>query len=131
MTEVTPEQRQQRLAQTINAIIANPASWNQVHWHSNCGTSHCFAGHADLLAGNRPPDPSEYEDERDYCYALEDWHDNASIRAEKWLGLGRQEANYLFSAERNFGELYNFAQSEVMEPFLPGEYEPLPETTDD
>ena len=36
----------------LDTIKANPDSWNQKVWHTDCGTAHCFAGHAQLLAGH-------------------------------------------------------------------------------
>jgi hypothetical protein len=41
-------QRNERLAQTLLDVATNPQHWNQKHWH--CGTSHCFAGFAQLRA---------------------------------------------------------------------------------
>ena len=37
----------------MDAIKANPASWNQGTYH--CKTAHCFAGHAELLLGQSDP----------------------------------------------------------------------------
>jgi len=35
------------LQKTLETIKANPDHWKQQQWH--CGTSHCFAGFAELL----------------------------------------------------------------------------------
>jgi hypothetical protein len=38
---------QANLEATLAAIEANPGHWDQSTWH--CGTSHCFAGFAEML----------------------------------------------------------------------------------
>jgi len=57
-------------------IEAHPETWKQSSWH--CGTSHCFGGWAQIMAGRPASD--------------------ASVRADarKWLGLTRYEADLLF-----------------------------------
>ena len=44
----------ERLAQVVAIIDANPESWKQDDWHSPCGTKHCLAEHAELLARDIP-----------------------------------------------------------------------------
>lgn len=54
--KITPpadnEERNARLEAVYAAILANPQHWNQEHWH--CGTTHCFAGFAQLMAYGLP-----------------------------------------------------------------------------
>lgn len=38
------------LQKTLDTIKANPQHWSQGTWH--CGTSHCFAGFAELIAND-------------------------------------------------------------------------------
>jgi hypothetical protein len=33
----------------IDLVKSNPACWDQAHWH--CGTTHCFAGHGQIMSG--------------------------------------------------------------------------------
>ena len=40
------------LQKTLDTIKANPKHWDQRHWH--CGSSHCFAGFAELLVRDLP-----------------------------------------------------------------------------
>jgi len=35
----------------LDQIRSDPASWDQEHWHSVCGTKHCVAGWACELSG--------------------------------------------------------------------------------
>ena len=41
----------ENLQKVIDVIEDNPHSWNQKQWH--CGTTHCFAGHAQILSGKK------------------------------------------------------------------------------
>ena len=64
----------------IAKITENPDCWDQTEWH--CGTTHCFAGWAQILSGRQA--------------------DGATTRrdARRWLELTWSEANYLFDAKR-------------------------------
>lgn len=57
-TVITPprdhDEKVERLKAVLAAIEANPQHWDQEQWH--CGTSHCFAGFAQLLARDLPFD---------------------------------------------------------------------------
>ena len=66
-------------------IDADPACWDQKSWH--CETAHCYAGHAQIMAGKRPDDDAVRRD------------------ARQWLGLTRAQADYLFSGFRTLAEL--------------------------
>lgn len=61
-------------------IVANPETWDQTHWH--CDTSHCFAGHAQIMSGYEVNAKTAKRD------------------ARAWLDLSFHEANYLFGAYR-------------------------------
>ena len=39
------------LAATFNRIMEDPSSWDQRSFHSDCGTTHCFCGHSEILLG--------------------------------------------------------------------------------
>lgn len=62
----------------LDHIKADPACWKQDKWH--CGTQHCFAGWAQLLAGNKASDLTVRRDARIF------------------LDLTMAEANHLFSS---------------------------------
>ena len=69
----------------LQKIKENPDQWNQGDWH--CGTSHCFAGWAQILAGKEANDGTARRDARIF------------------LGLNRHEADYYFSAYRTLDDL--------------------------
>lgn len=80
------------LQATLDAVLANPKHWRQASWH--CGTSHCFAGFAEMvrLAEN----PTEMCSEA--CYGQGDPMDGqrraplADREAtQAWLGLTDEE----------------------------------------
>ena len=64
----------------IAKITENPACWDQTEWH--CGTTHCFAGWAQILSGRQADGSTTRRD------------------ARKWLELTLAEADYLFDAKR-------------------------------
>lgn len=64
----------------LDAIKADPDSWNQSVWH--CGTVHCFAGHAQILAGH-PVSPAKTR-----------W------QAIEFLEIDDYESDYLFNGRR-------------------------------
>jgi len=72
----------------LNHIKAHPETWKQSKWH--CGTSHCFAGHAQIMAGNAP--------------------NNKTVRrdARIFLGLTRYEADRMFASSRSIADFEAF-----------------------
>ena len=110
---------------TINAILTYPKLWDQGHWHDKrkdigyhqfstltprkqhmCGTSHCFAGWAEIEAGlwsrlyNRPTAKSR----RKYP----GW--SVKHRATAELNIGEGFAEWLFSYTRTLNQLYATAK---------------------
>jgi hypothetical protein len=76
-------ERDARLDLVLTVIESNPDLWGQCTWH--CGTSHCFAGHAQLLAHQLPAD-SDIDDfdgfiNRSGGFSVA-WEDS-----DKWLGV--------------------------------------------
>lgn len=69
----------------IDQINAHPESWDQSVWH--CGTKHCFAGWAQILAG-KP-----------------EIKDLVIDQAMSFLGISYPDANYYFSSERTLQDL--------------------------
>jgi len=95
------------LKKTLEAIKANPDHWEQETWH--CGTSHCFAGFAELLSLGLPID-SEECDLRDSpsVYNEVKWQWNTRDNAMKALGLNDSFDSYdkhLFSAFHTLEDL--------------------------
>jgi hypothetical protein len=80
------------LQATLDAVLANPKHWKQTRWH--CGTSHCFAGFAEMIRlGENPKeeckaamacnDPWQHDHE---AYDLASQEDT-----KQWLGLSDDE----------------------------------------
>lgn len=99
----------------LNHIKKNKKMWDQTEWHcaskdSPCGTVHCFAGHAELLAGHKLPKRFltllVKEESSVYRLTEEEWDFLNEIRgrtldrAMEFLDLTREEADYLFNGER-------------------------------
>ena len=80
---------------TLAAIKANPQHWDQTSWH--CGTTHCFAGFAELLSRNLSLDT--YID----GYEINDWEVNDYAIAK--LGLTDDQAVQLFDADNTLEDL--------------------------
>ncbi len=58
MTKVTGTKPNAELAyKVLDHIDANPQSWNQAVWVTECGTAACFAGWTVLLSGEKALDP--------------------------------------------------------------------------
>jgi hypothetical protein len=76
----------------LNKIESCPAEWNQRSWH--CGTTHCFAGWAQVLSGRPASDATVRRD------------------ARQFLGLTSQQSDYLFSAYRKLADFREFLVSE-------------------
>jgi hypothetical protein len=75
------------IKRVLDRIEANPNIWNQSEWH--CGTSHCFAGHAQIDAG-----------------LPENWN-TTRTDARIHFGFTQSEANYYFCPYRSLEELKN------------------------
>jgi hypothetical protein len=69
----------------LDQIEAHPETWNQSFWH--CGTTHCFAGWAQILSGKPADDGTVRRDARIY------------------LDLSLIEADYLFAPQRTLDDL--------------------------
>ena len=74
----------------LNKIIDCPESWNQKEWH--CDSSHCFFGWAQILAGKRENNKTVQSDARSF------------------LGLNKQEAEYISHIDRKIEDFENFLQ---------------------
>lgn len=73
-----PEFQAARYRAVVEYIKAHPKEYNQSSWHSACGTTACFAGHAQIMSGKSPNRGTARRD------------------ARMWLGLTHYEADYLF-----------------------------------
>ena len=83
------------LVTTFNHIIDNLDEYDQYHYHDNtdCGTVHCFAGHAQILAGK--------------LLSFDDV-ESAYYDAAEWLELSEDDADWLFSCLRKLHEIHCF-----------------------
>lgn len=100
----------ERLYQVLDAIKANPNHWNQEDWH--CGTSHCFAGFAQLIK-HAIPISSDVKDadytgsgEVEYLVGDKELTDPL-YEAEKWLELNHYQSKELFSVGNTLEDLEN------------------------
>ncbi len=75
----------------INQILDHPESWDQRHWH--CGTTHCFAGWCQVLAGKRAN------------------NDSCQSEVNELLGLNSADSHWAFSPYRTIGELHGFVKA--------------------
>lgn len=80
------------LAAAVEQIAAHPETWNQREWHSRCGSTHCVAGHVELIALGEQT-----------CCTF--W------TATDLLGLTVKEADWLFDPNRTLPQLYRFTQA--------------------
>ena len=71
--EAFPEIQVENLKAVLHQIETHPETWKQSSWH--CGTSHCFAGWAQIMAGKPALDST------------------VRVDARKWLGLTAYEMN--------------------------------------
>lgn len=81
----------------LKTIKSNPKHWNQENWH--CGTSHCFAGFAELEKLKLPLKTSEE--------IMEKWFpvsDTFKV-AKEYLQLTDRQAELLFHSNNSLNEL--------------------------
>lgn len=89
------------LQKTLDTIKANPQHWNQKVWH--CGTSHCFAGFAELIANNLSVETG-YEQIR--ALKLNSKLESHTGRyAEKLLGISDEDGDVLFYGYNTLSQL--------------------------
>ena len=79
---MTIELNRENLKLVLDHIKADPDTWDQTNWHSECGTKHCFAGWAQILSGKPLSLGTVRRDARIF------------------LGLAKPEADYLFAGSR-------------------------------
>ncbi|MDY6884051.1 MAG: hypothetical protein SWL02_09780 [Pseudomonadota bacterium] len=79
------------LKKVMNQIIQEPETWDQSEWHSECRTSHCFAGWCEVFM----------KKDRTHNRWLSGY-DNAV----SGLGITTGLADYMFSPHRTKSELY-------------------------
>ena len=75
----------ERLQRVLTYIEEHPDQWNQAHWH--CGSSHCFCGTAQILAGHAPGSGRIFDQ---VC---------------KWLGLSDSEFDVLAATGNTLEDL--------------------------
>lgn len=97
---ITHKTRTARLRKVMAAIRANPKRWDQSRWH--CGTTHCFAGWAQILAGKvrLRKDGAVYKADIEACQFPIPHQD-----AEKWLGITWEQGHALFFFANSLNQL--------------------------
>lgn len=80
------------LQKTLDTIKANPQHWKQDTWH--CGTSHCFAGFAELIGNNIPISISDKELRDIKLHTNLRW--STCLNAEELLGITDADSDILF-----------------------------------
>jgi hypothetical protein len=111
----SPEERAERQRTVLTVIEENPQHHNQGSWH--CGSSHCYAGCASLLALGLPvsTDVMARLDGLHFEKEGGTHHDGPYIdardHAAEWLGLDRHEADALFSGANKLDDLRRHVES--------------------
>ena len=83
-----------RLAvEVVNHILDNPDLWDQYEWH--CGTTHCFAGHVQIMGGRA--------ENAKKCF-------NDLIEL---LGVCEEDADWLTNSRRPLSDLHAYVKSYV------------------
>jgi hypothetical protein len=72
----------------LDQIQSHPETWKQSSWH--CGTTHCFAGWAQILAGKSPDEDTVRRD------------------ARMFLELSLADADYLFAPHRPLSDFREY-----------------------
>lgn len=100
---------------TLNTIKENPQHWNQQSWH--CGTTHCFAGFAELLAKHIPIDTEEQilidkynlgKNVLDYFSRTSKPSWNTEENAANILGITEEDAQVLFHYSNDLKQLEEY-----------------------
>lgn len=102
-----------RLLAILTHIKKHPESYDQRVTHSQCGTKHCIAGHADLMFWQQDCERikiSEY-DQRIFYFST--WQ-----RAKFCLKISDEEAVYLFWEHRTIQQIEDFVQAPITQYFL-------------
>ncbi len=91
----------------LDQIKAHPEKWGQNSYH--CGTKHCFAGWAQILAGKYDPEVWRGR----VCTASMEEYEALHDTAEEFLGISVNEACYLFSPDRTIEDFEAFLQENL------------------
>jgi len=78
----------ENLKAVIDHIKAHPETWDQQTYH--CGSTHCLAGHAQIMSGMPENNNCAHRD------------------AREWLGLSDDEADRLFNGNNTIPDLEEF-----------------------
>lgn len=107
--KITPprtwKERGQRIKRTMSLLLANKQHWAQHDYHSDCGTSHCFAGFAQILARGLNPVKK--------CSLA-----GADAEARVWLGLNSREEDAMFDGDNTLDALKRLSKEFAAGPSL-------------
>ncbi len=84
------------LRAAVNTILRDPETWNQRNWHTwddGCATTHCIAGHCQVLVG-RDADSGRCKSE-----------------VTELLGISVETADWLFDCDRTIHEIHGFCRA--------------------
>ena len=113
------QERDERLDLVLRTIEENPQHWDQRNWH--CGTSHCFAGFAQLL-GRRMSLGTSIDKDHPYVMDGAVYH-HPSGDAQEWLGLTEQQCsifdNGLFDPDNDIYDLRAAVDQIKQSPYTP------------
>lgn len=85
------------LDKALKIIREHPEHWNQRHWH--CGTSHCLAGHVQIIVQGFPYDIEEGNVNN---------HWDAYYDARDSLAIDKHSADVLFNAHNTLDDLLRY-----------------------
>lgn len=100
------------MQKTMDQILLHPETWNQSVWHSDCGTSHCFAGWAqNILVGRQIKNKGMHMIEElkpnAKSWSGQEYYDIQIGMAEE-LGLTEDLSNLLFNEDNGIVELHTY-----------------------
>ena len=114
---------------TLKTIKENPEHWDQTRWH--CGTSHCFAGFAQLIYNNISIKTDESILVEEYNFG-ENVYDSFNGKSLWWhteeyskniLGITEDDATVLFSSSNDLEQLELYVDTLIKEGSLSDYYE--------
>lgn len=127
MAEIEPPkdkaERDARLDLVLGTIEANPQHWDQRNWH--CGTSHCFAGTAQLLARQMPL-TTRVDADHPYI-VIGGEHNHPCGDAQEWLGVTDSQIMLdggLFDPDGTLDDLRRIIAEIKATPYWPKEAAP-------
>lgn len=108
------EERNARLECIYSLIERNPEKWTQRKWH--CGTAHCIAGWAQVMAYNIPED-AHFIREGMYLTNGEERYLDTELDGKIYLGLTNWQGELLFRSENTMGMIRDIIDKIKAKPY--------------